>query len=128
MEYKCNKKTGNRYQRYKKSYTQYREKNKDEINKYRRGRYNKYKVAKTEWINKNKQRWLTPKRNNNWKRRGLGFFQLNSWFIGSVGHHINQDMIIFIPEKLHKSISHNLETGRNMGIINELAFKFLEKK
>jgi hypothetical protein len=59
------------------------------------------------------------------KRRGLGHACLNSWFIGCVGHHINKNDVIYIPGEMHKSVSHNVWTGRNMEKINALAGAYL---
>jgi len=59
------------------------------------------------------------------KRRKLGFDPLNSWFIGSQAHHIDFECIIYIPKKLHQSISHNVWTGRGMKEINARALEYL---
>lgn len=59
------------------------------------------------------------------KRRGLESNPLNSWFVGSDGHHINKVDIIYIPEVMHDSVKHNIWTGRNMEQINKLAFAYL---
>ena len=61
------------------------------------------------------------------KRRGLGYFLLNEEFKGSEGHHINKTNILYIPKELHRSVSHNIWTGRGMDKINDLAFKWLNK-
>lgn len=59
------------------------------------------------------------------KRRGLGFIELNQRFKNSQAHHIDKERIIYIPEELHKSVSHNIWTGKNMEEINIKAFTFL---
>lgn len=53
---------------------------------------------------------------------------LNEWFEGSVLHHLTKDVAVFIPKGLHQSISHNLETGKNMDLINEKALTFVGKQ
>ena len=53
--------------------------------------------------------------------------KLNSRFKGSEMHHIMSDIIIFIPYELHRSVSHNLKTGKNMNEINKLALEYLLK-
>lgn len=60
------------------------------------------------------------------KRRGLGHKYLNSITEGidCVGHHINEEEIIFIPEIIHCRIKHNLKTGKNMKLINSIAEGF----
>jgi hypothetical protein len=37
-------------------------------------------------------------------------------------HHIDKIHVIAIPHELHKSIAHNVKTGKNMDRINQLAF------
>jgi hypothetical protein len=59
------------------------------------------------------------------KRRVLGFNPLNSPFDGCEGHHINLTDVIYIPKEMHKSVSHNVWTGRNMTEINLLAGAYL---
>lgn len=59
------------------------------------------------------------------RRRELGCNPLNSYFSGCVSHHVDTKNIIFIPEKLNKSIPHNVYTGHNMDIINTHAYFFL---
>ena len=50
---------------------------------------------------------------------------LNEPFEGSDGHHINSKFIIFIPKKLHQSISHSLINNIRMNKINHLAVEYL---
>lgn len=61
------------------------------------------------------------------KHRSLGFNFLNQPIEGYEAHHVDHDRVIFIPEEIHASIKHNVWTGQNMEIINDLAFKFLEE-
>lgn len=51
--------------------------------------------------------------------------KINEWFRGSNAHHITKSIIIYIPEELHRHISHNLATGYNMGEINALGIQFV---
>ena len=60
------------------------------------------------------------------KHRLLGFVPLNKSFVGSNGHHVDMERVIYIPTELHRSISHDVRTGRNMDKINALAFQWLE--
>jgi methionyl-tRNA synthetase len=60
------------------------------------------------------------------KRRQLGYSFLNEPFENSTGHHINKEQVVFIPVELHKSISHNVWTGKNMNLINEMAYKYID--
>ena len=43
-------------------------------------------------------------------------------------HKRNKERIIYIPEGLHRSIPHNVFTGKNMEEVNKVAFEFLEKQ
>lgn len=65
------------------------------------------------------------KKKINAKRKQMGFITLNQYFIGSNGHHIDKEQVIFIPAELHKSIRHSVSKNRNMEKINEAAFGFL---
>ena len=59
------------------------------------------------------------------KRRQLGFIPLNEPFDGAVAHHIDNERVIFIPEKLHKSIPHRQDRAETMNRINTKAFCWL---
>lgn len=61
------------------------------------------------------------------KRRILGSIPLNSPFDGSEGHHVDKEHVVFIPKELHRSLSHNVFTGKNMAEINVLAEQFLRE-
>ena len=62
------------------------------------------------------------------KRKCFGFIPLNKYFKGCDGHHINSNYVIYIPQKLHRSIFHSIISGIGMKKINKEAFKFLNKK
>ena len=84
--------------------------------------------SKTEFQKGNRLGWkggskLSTARSHA-KLKGRGFIPLNEWFEGSVGHHIDEEFVIFIPEKMHRSVLHRLKTGQNMDEINELAIDF----
>jgi len=56
-------------------------------------------------------------------RKQFGFIPLNSCEVdGWVGHHIDLNYVIFIPEKLHKSIYHSITKDINMNIINDKVY------
>ena len=57
--------------------------------------------------------------------RTLGFLPINQPFNGCEAHHLDHERIVYIPGELHKSISHNGRTGRNMDQINTLALQWL---
>jgi hypothetical protein len=79
-----------------------------------RGYYNKWRKA-----NPTKVRTIKA------KHRTLGFVPLNQLFDGCEGHHIDKDAVIYIPKALHRSVYHNLWTGRGMEQINVLALQYL---
>ncbi len=62
------------------------------------------------------------------RRKHFGYEPVNQWFDGCNGHHMNETDIIYIPEGLHKSVSHSVLQDRNMKQINELAMNWLDDK
>jgi len=62
----------------------------------------------------------------NTKRRGnvWDYIPFNEYFEGCVGHHIDKEVVIHIPEELHKSISHSQNNKESMKKINDAAFAF----
>lgn len=59
------------------------------------------------------------------RKRELGYNPLNKKFEGSVGHHINKNDIIYIPEHIHKSIPHRQDDLVSMEQINQLAMGYI---
>ncbi|MCK4648042.1 hypothetical protein KAT51_00820 [bacterium] len=59
------------------------------------------------------------------RRRNLGFNPTNELFEGGVWHHINKNDVVCIPEKIHRSVRHNVFTGEGMEEINDLTQEFL---
>ena len=72
----------------------------------------------------NRRRHPETGRKQQAKRRALDYIELNEPFPGSEGHHIDKEFVIHIPKKMHRSISHNVFTGKNMDKINDLAIDF----
>jgi hypothetical protein len=62
------------------------------------------------------------------RRKLLGFNPINKYFKGSHAHHIDREAVIYIPEKLHRSVWHSIPRNINMDKINKLAFDFLNNK
>jgi len=58
-------------------------------------------------------------------RRSLGHSFINEPFEDSEGHHLDKDYVLYIPRDLHRSIPHNLTTGKNMDLINVEALKWI---
>lgn len=38
------------------------------------------------------------------RRKNLGYNMLNTYFVGSAGHHINDVDVVFVPENVHASL------------------------
>lgn len=68
---------------------------------------------------------LNSKKCVNKRQRNLGFIPINKKFENSNAHHINKDFVIYIPQELHKSVSHNVFSNKNMKRINDIAFGWL---
>lgn len=81
---------------------------------------------------RNKKYFKTPtgktiNHRNKAKRRNLGHEPLNTWFKGSEAHHLrysktieeqDNNITLYVPRKLHRSIHHNGNTGQGMKEIN----------
>ena len=52
------------------------------------------------------------------RNRELGFEPLNEPFEGSHAHHMSKDIVVCIPKELHRSVSHNVFTGKGIDEIN----------
>jgi len=73
------------------------------------------------WRGGNRLTWAR----SNAKRKQFGFIPLNNPEVdGWVGHHIDWDYVIFIPEKLHKSVYHSVQKDINMDIINDRVYEW----
>lgn len=56
-------------------------------------------------------------------RKQFGFIPLNDCDVdGWVGHHIDWNYVIYIPEELHKSVYHSVSKNINMDIINDKVY------
>ena len=57
--------------------------------------------------------------------RGLNFYPLNKKTkIANSPHHIDDDVVIFIPREMHKKYYHRRDKPETMKKLNELAFEF----
>ncbi len=70
-------------------------------------------------------RRIADARQHSKRKRELDFIPLNDPFENSEGHHINKQDVIYIPKEWNHIVDHNVHTGKNMDIINSLAFFFL---
>lgn len=107
----------------------WREKNKERLDIYHKN-WIKNNPEKVKCITKrcSKNNPNIQKRKNAKRRRNLGFNPLNTKFPGSVGHHINRNDVIYIPEELHKSVIHKQEDIRSMNEINKLVTDWYNKQ
>ena len=59
------------------------------------------------------------------KRRGFGFIPLNEKFPGADAHHLDKELVLYIPKVLHRSVPHNMFTGKGMEEINNLVCEYV---
>ena len=62
------------------------------------------------------------------RRKDLGFLPLNNPFEDAQAHHINREVVMYIPQELHQSVRHNITTEKGMDEINHLAFEWLGER
>jgi len=111
---------------HKKWYIDNIEKAKKSRKKYYKNNCEKRKEYQFQWkINNPEKAKATETRHYNKRKRNLGFEPLNDFFKDSVAHHVNRINVIYIPEKIHKSIWHCLESGKNMEKINKIAMNYI---
>ena len=146
-----NKRNKEYYQKHRETIINYKrdyyKKHKKEMNMKARKYYQEHKkeilIYHTEYAKNNSTKIV--ERINNWRknnpdkfhrlnkankanRRQLGFKVWNKSFKGAHAHHFDKDNVIYIPEKIHRSMYHNVKTGQNMTEINILAFTWLLQK
>jgi len=111
---------------YKQWYETYRNEILAHKKQWRKTHKNEISAHEKQWREQNKDRWHEiAKKHNSKRKRSLGFVCLNKPFEGSDAHHICPTFVIYIPREMHKSIYHNVWTGKNMDKINKLAFDYL---
>jgi len=59
------------------------------------------------------------------RQRRLGYIPLNSPFDGAAGHHVDRELVIYIPRCIHTKTWHSLDKSDTMERINKIAFAFL---
>jgi hypothetical protein len=88
----------------------------------------KYKESHRKWAKNHPERFKELNNKNKAKRkRNLGYIEINKYFKGSEGHHIDNEIVIYIPKELHLSIWHSVIKNKYMDIINNLVFEWLEQ-
>lgn len=76
------------------------------------------------WNGGKKATWA---RSHSKRDRELGYVPLNEWEVntpGFVGHHLDREHVLFIPEELHKKVWHMQRDQASMDRINELVMKW----
>lgn len=86
------------------------------------------KKINRKWYRTHPEQVKIIHKENTARRRKLGFDPLNEPFDNSEAHHIDFECVIYIPYKLHHSVRHCLETGRNMELFNAKVFEWLEQQ
>ena len=105
---------------------QYYQEHRNEISVYNKKWKREHKSYDKKWRKDNPDRFREiDKKHHNKRDRNLGFIPLNQYFEGLEAHHIDKERIIYIPKEYHRSITHNLETGKNMPLINAIAWDYL---
>ena len=103
----------------------YNQKHREDINK----RSRKWARNNSKKRNKIQARYLKKHPEyvalHNHRRRQLGFVELNERFIGSEAHHLDKELVLYIPKELHQSIRHNVWNGMGMEEINNLACEYV---
>jgi len=104
----------------------WKERHLDKVIQWRKEHPDEIREEVKQWRKENpdKVRGYAKKQSNR-RHRDLGFIPLNEYFEGSDAHHINKNEVIYIPKKYHRSICHCLETGKNMALINSIAWDYL---
>jgi len=100
--------------------------NKNKTNIYSKETIEKMCVSRPSMCGENNPNWVDGYcyQRKFAKRRAYGFEPLNKWFKGSEAHHVDKDLVIFIPKEMHASIWHRQNDSESMKIINNLAFEF----
>jgi hypothetical protein len=114
-----------KYQRKRRKLTEIKENRKIEHKNHYEKHKKEYLKQSKKWRKEHPKEMRIHYRKHCAKRRKLGFIPLNQQFIGSDGHHIDENFVVYIPHDLHISISHNVWTGHNISKINDKAFEWL---
>ena len=114
----CNHARRRKYER------QYFLKHPEQANLYAKKHPEKYREYTRLWAKRHPEKCKEREA----KRRALGFIPLNQSFEGSHAHHVDRLHIIYVPEKLHRSIYHNVWNGHGMKQINAKVFEWLSQQ
>lgn len=109
-------------------YAAHPEKSKERTYKWRKNKPADALAAVRKYAKAHPEAIRAIQRKRKAKRRVLGFVAMNEPFEACEGHHLDKDHVVFIPKTLHRSICHNVWTGKNMDRINVLAYEWLAKE
>ena len=59
------------------------------------------------------------------KRKEFAYIELNEWFEGSEGHHLDKEFVVYIPKDLHRKVWHSITKNIRMEEINAIALDFV---
>ena len=88
----------------------------------------KVKIRNKKWQKENPEKYAIickkhARKSSARRRRDLGYTPVNKMEAGEVGHHVDKNLVVYIPENLHKSIVHSQKNLRSMKEINILAIQ-----
>ena len=112
------------YQEHKKAIKKYTkkwyEKNRDRLIiqsiKYNKKHRDSCSKSIKKWQSKNPEKVrLYNRKTKNKRKRELGYIELNEKTYGTVGHHIDNNHVLYIPEEIHRQCNHpDRETHRKL--------------
>lgn len=102
------------------NYQRHREHNNRKSKEWAKDNPQKRTEIQVRWQRRNPE-YIAMK---NHKRRKLGFIELNTSFEEAHAHHLDKELVVYIPKDLHQAIPHNVWTGEGMSEINGKALVF----
>ncbi len=108
----------------------YRQDNKEKITKQKKH----YSLNNRKNISEQKRKYyktprgkVTINKSISKRKHNLGYNVLNPQDVANpkyVGHHLDKENVLFIPEEIHKSVSHSVLKNKNMEIINSKCYNW----
>ena len=111
-------------ERHKKYHIANKEKRNTKNKLWRTNNKEKEALRKLSWKRKNpEKRHIVDVRHNTKRKRNFGYVKINKKEYGTVGHHIDKNLVVYIPENLHKSIVHKQTDKISMKEINIMSIQ-----
>jgi len=105
---------------------EYYKENQERIKEYYKEHQERIKEYNRQWKEEHPDRARElAKKQQNKRRRNLGFIPLNKYSEGFEAHHIDRNYVIYIPKEVHQNIRHSVLRNKNMDEINAVAFNYL---